>query len=126
MAFVFPITPAVVIAIAPELADPGLSDEAWVDLLAFVMEFDLTAQQIGGTPADDRLFKIYLAAHFATMIALGASGAAGPVTSEAVGQIRISYGFSGGDLFLNLGLTPYGQQCISLLSFTFAMFPVVG
>ena len=122
----FIITPALVLSIAPELSDPGLTDEAWADLLTWVSEFDLTQTLIGGTAAEDRMFKLYFAAHLATLSARGGSGASGPVVSEAVGLARRSYGFTGGDLFFGLGLTPYGQECITLLSFTFAMFPVVG
>lgn len=95
--------------IAPELA----SFPAWDDVLAYVNEFDITQTygDLAGVPQTaestqtDRMAKIFLAAHVATMAKRAGSGTAGPVTGVSVGGVRRSY-----------GLTPFGSGINSLSS----------
>ncbi len=100
-----------VIAMAPELTT--LTDQAWVDILAYV-------NGMSEDGIDDsvtlRLAKILLAAHFGTMSKRAFTGAAGPVTGESAGGLRRSYGLvalSSADAAL--GQTMYGMQYLGIL-----------
>lgn len=120
---IYDISPAVIQSIAPELTTK-LSDEAWADIITFANEFDLSVS-VCESVSTARFAKILLAAHLGTMMAR-AGGPVGPVTSEAAGGIRRSYGFMAWTDGAGLGLTGYGMQLITLLSMSFAMLPVVG
>lgn len=105
------ITPADVKAFAPELS--VIADAAWVDLLAYVNEMQLDCLD---TDVDRRLARIFLAAHFGTLIRLGAGGAAGPVTSESAGGVRRSYGMiATGSGSGSYATTRYGQIFADLI-----------
>lgn len=108
-----------VIEFAPELR--AVSPVAWARILAYVNR--LTSVGIG----DDEttmLARIYLAAHYGTVNKRGRTGAAGPLTSEAVGATRRSFGLvalAAGDA--SLGATGYGQQYIGLIQSSLAAGP---
>lgn len=135
-----------VVAVAPELASATITSAtgrsailAYVNtwnsgstLVAWDCDWDTTigtpGNGIGG--GDDgpllRLLRMHLAAHFATMARRAASGAAGPVTSEAAGGLRRSYGLSVvafGDP--GLSLTLYGQTAMTLMRLSLAHGPVL-
>ena len=103
------ITWADVTAIAPELSTSPLATQTAI--LAIV---DLQVNALAWRTLVD-VGKSYLAAHLATLAARGASGAAGAVTSEAVGQLSRGYaspiGIKG-----SLGLTSYGCEYARLLA----------
>lgn len=111
-----------VLAIAPELAP--VTDPAWAMILAFVNE--LHSAGIGGGEGGAllRLCRVFLAAHYGTISRRGLSGAAGPVTSEAAGAIRRSYGLVAlASADASLGATGYGQQFLGLLAMSLANGP---
>lgn len=111
-----------VLAFAPELS--SVNDVAWEVILAFVNE--LTAEGVGGgeTGATVRLLRILLAAHYAAVSRRGPTGATGPVTSEAAGAIRRSYGLVAlASSDASLGATGYGQQFLGVLSMSLANGP---
>lgn len=76
-----------VLAIAPELST--LSDAAWVDLLEYVNEFDMTCFD---TEQVVRMARIFLCAHMGTLTKRANGGAAGPLVDEQAGGVRRSYG----------------------------------
>jgi hypothetical protein len=107
---------------APELA--GVSDITWDTLLAFANT--LSAESIGGGETGPllRLARILLAAHYATISQRGTTGATGPVTSEAAGPVRRSYGLTAlARADLSMGATGYGQQLMGLLAMSLANGP---
>ncbi len=98
------IIPADVLALAPELTSK-ITDGAWVYILKYCNEFDLTSlgdtssstmdlwdpwnySQVtgvtGATPQVARMARIYLAAHMATVTKRARARAAGPRTRQAV------------------------------------------
>lgn len=98
------------------------------DILAYVNQVDLTqlGQLSGGvteTVQTARMAQIYLAAHIAYITSRAASGVAGPVTSQAAGGLRRSYGMLVTPTIL--GTTFYGQQYLLILSMSLAHGPVV-
>jgi hypothetical protein len=110
---------------ASELATSAIpTANAWTDILAYVNTFDLTLT--GEDAQTDRMAKIYLAAHMATMEKRAASNAAGPMTSESVGGIRRSYGllaqFASDS---SLKSTRYGQLYLEILGASLAGGPMV-
>jgi hypothetical protein len=110
---------------ASELAtSTNPSDGAWTDILAYVNTFDLTLT--GEDAQTDRMAKIFLAAHMATMTKRGSSNAAGPMTSESVGGIRRSYGLLA-QYASNSSLTStrYGQMYLEVLGASLAAGPMV-
>lgn len=114
------INKADVLSIAPELST--LSDQAWADLLEYVNEFDFTTLD---TVQTVRMARIFLAAHWGTGVKRAPKGAAGPVTGEAAGGVRRTYGLvatAGGGLGA-LGSTMYGQTLLSILSMSGAHGP---
>ena len=95
-----------VTALAPELTAP--SEAARVYLLAHV-NAELDPAMFDGEDGPTlRLARIWLAAHLATVGALSTGGAAGPVMSESVGGMSISYGASS-STDAALGTTAYGR-----------------
>lgn len=107
---------------SPELA--RVSDVAWSTALLFANS--LTAQGVGGGESGPlvKLLRVLLAAHYVTVFKRGRSGAVGPVTSEAVGAVRRSFGLvalasSDGAL----GSTVYGQQFLGLIAMSNANGP---
>lgn len=127
------IVKADVLAIAPELA---LSDQAWVDVLAYVNELDLSA--LGETVQVTRMARIYLAAHFASMSKQASNqtvtGAAGPVVAETVGNVMRRYASSGGSSGSSGGSSPrgsglestfFGQMYLRIIGMTAARGPLV-
>lgn len=120
---VTPITRDDVLAFAPELSN--VATAAFTLILAHVNELDLTNAEIGETEDTTRLARIYLAAHVALITRNAGSGAAGPVTSESIGQIRRSFGLlatAAGTNFLSG--TQYGTAYLALLQASMAHFPI--
>lgn len=130
-----------VLGVAPELTATAASGR--VDILAYVNNIGSgtlpTATSgcgviggggngIGGgdNGIQLRLARMYLAAHIATISIRAASGAAGPVTSEAAGGLRISYGLTSvlsGDP--GLSTTLYGQFYLTIVRSSLAHGPVL-
>ena len=101
-----------VLAIAPELTT--LSDQGWVDILAFANA--MSSVGFDNDPTSYRLAKIFLCAHYATISQRAISGAAGPVVREAAGGLQRSYGQATTNSGTSdLGQTMYGQQYLSIL-----------
>lgn len=97
---------------------PGLSSVsagAQTDILAWSNDL-LSVDEFGGeAAANTKLARIYLAAHSGTLALLGASGAAGPVTSEKAGGLSRSYGGAlGAAASSDYGSTVWGQQFVAL------------
>ena len=112
-----------VLALAPELTEP--SDAARVYILEHVnaeLDVDMFDGEDGPTT---RLARIWLAAHLATSGASSSGGGSvGPVTSESVGGMSISYGaYDTSDAAA--GTTTYGRLYLSLVQNSFARLPVV-
>lgn len=113
------IIKADVLAIAPNLST--LTDQAWLDLLTYVNEFDFASLDTVHTV---RMARIFLAAHFGTVTKKAPVGAVGPVISEAAGGVRRAYGFSStSTVTTELGATPYGLTLLSILSMSGAHGP---
>jgi hypothetical protein len=113
-----------VLEFAPELT--SVSDVSWATVLAFAN--DLSAEGVGGGENGGvvRLLRILLAAHYAVVSRRGLSGATGPVTSEAAGAVRRSYGLVAlASSDASFGATGYGQQFLGVLSMTQANGPVL-
>lgn len=119
------ITKSDVLSFASILGTGNLAttDQAWVDILNFVNQVNLTACD---SDFDRRLARIYLAAHVAMTTRLASSGAAGPVTSESAGGVRQSYGLiAQATTGTSLGTTRYGQMYMDILGMTLAGGPMV-
>lgn len=118
-----PIGKQDVLDFAPELST--VSEGAWnLSILPYANR--LTADGIGGGEdgIDLRDARVLLAAHMATISKRGKSGAAGPMTSEAVGAARRSFGLVAlAEADASLGATGYGQQLLGLLSWSLAAGP---
>lgn len=117
-----PITKSDVLAMAPELV--SVSDEAWVDILAYVNT--MSPKGVCNDPATYRLARILLAAHYGTISKNAFTGAAGPVVAEAAGGLRRAYGLvalSSADAAL--GTTMYGMQYMGLLRMSCAHGPIL-
>lgn len=111
-----------VLEYAPELAK--VSDVTWQFVVAFAN--GMTSLGIGGGEDGPllRLCRILLAAHYGAVSQRGASGATGPVTSEAAGAVRRSYGLVAlASSDASLGSTGYGHQFLGLLSMSLANGP---
>jgi len=117
-----PIIKADVLAIASELS--VLSDQAWVDILTWVNEFDFTSLD---TEQTVRMARIFLAAHLGTRAKrAGSTGAVGPVISEAAGGVRRAYGQVSTTGTINeLGSSTYGMMLTTILSMSGAHGPFV-
>lgn len=112
-----------VTALAPELAGTVLSDQAWVDILAYVNQFNLTTTD---SDIDRRLARIYLAAHIGSVNKRAASASSGPIVSESVGGVRRSYGqLSTATSASSLSSTRYGQLYSDLLGASGAGGPML-
>jgi hypothetical protein len=112
-----------VLDFAPELAT--VSDRAW-DHTILPYANRLTADGIGGGEdgADLRLARVLLAAHMGAISKRGKTGAAGPMTSEAVGAARRSFGLVAlAEADASLGATGYGQQLLGLIHWSLAAGP---
>lgn len=110
-----------VLAFSPELS--VVNSDAWVDIVAYVNEMDLTL--LGETAQVDRMAKIFLAAHIGTMDARASNGSAGPVTSVSAGGIRRSFGLVATASGTALGSTRYGQMYLDIISASSANGPMV-
>ncbi len=113
-----------VLEFAPELTT--IRDPAWAAILAFVNSFGPAGIDATGGEESPllRLARIYLAAHYGSVAKRSKSGAAGPVTSEAAGAVRRSYGLVA--LAANdagFGSTVWGQQFLTILSMSDAHGP---
>ena len=94
-------------AIAPELRDRPSADfdtftelaDPWLDEAVWASKY--------------RSGLAYLVAHLMTLSSVDRAGAGGPITSESVGAVSVSYG-SSGDSEEELGSTAYGQTFVSL------------
>lgn len=112
-----------VVDFAPELKASargitGVSDVAWAVILPFVngLSSDNLDPGVGEGSPIVRFARILLAAHYGTVMKRGKTGALGPVTSEAAGGVRRSYGLiSLANGNVALGTTIYGQQYLGLL-----------
>ncbi len=109
-----------VLAIAPELST--LTDQAWLDLLDYVNEFDFTSLDSEHTV---RMARIFLAAHLGGRVRrAGTTTAVGPIVSEAAGGVRRAYGpVSTGAALSELGSSSYGLMLSSILSMSGAHGP---
>lgn len=119
-----------VITVAPELE----TFQAWEDVLAYVNEFDITQTyddmvgipQTAESNQTDRMAKIFLAAHIATMVKRAGSGTAGPVTGVSVGGVRRSYGLLPfGTGLTSLSSTRYGQLYMEVVGMTSIAGPML-
>lgn len=114
------IIKADVLAVAPELTT--LTDQFWLDLLEYANEFDFTTLD---TEQTVRMARIFLCAHLGARAKRSGGGTAGPVTGEAAGGVRRSYGLiatAGGGLS-ELGSTQYGQTLASILNMSLVRAP---
>lgn len=113
-----------VLAYAPELRT--VSDPAWAMILAYVATLGgegFCENEEGPTL---RFARVLLAAHFGTISKRGKSGAAGPVTSEAAGAVRRSYGLIAlASADAGLGTTPAGAQYLQLISMSCSHGPIL-
>lgn len=119
-----PITKQDVLEFAGELV--RVKDPAWANIIRFVNGIDSSGiDKFGGDEGETlRLARIFLAAHFGTISLRSKSGAAGPVTSEAAGAVRRSYGLVAlASHDAALGSTTWGQQYQGLLSMSDAHGP---
>lgn len=117
-----PIIKQDVLDYAPELF--RVSDPAWVTILNYVNA--MSPDGFCGIEADIKFARVLLAAHYGAISRRGKSGAAGPVTSEAAGAVRRSYGLvalAGSDAAL--GSTPYGQQYMQIVSVSCSHGPIL-
>jgi hypothetical protein len=108
---------------APELS--SVSSNAWT-LMILPYVNGLTADGIGGGEdgATLRMARVLLAAHYGAVSKRGRTGAAGPLTSKAVGQVRESFGLVAlAATDASLGATGYGQQFIGVISMSLAAGP---
>jgi hypothetical protein len=113
-----------VAAIAPTLANTNPYTQG------AILEYVNTALHVecwGGEGSPQlRLARLYMAAHMGTVSSSGASGAAGPVTSETAGGLTRSYGFmSSTEADPLLDATPYGRMYRELLMRSAARSPIV-
>lgn len=111
--------------------DPNLDrlrDPMWAVVLAFANSLDEKGIDPGGGPESItlRLARTLLAAHYATVSLRAPTGAIGPVTSEAAGQVRTSYGMVAlASQDAAMGSTIWGQQYLGLLAMTDAHGPIL-
>lgn len=114
-----------VVAFAPELST--IAAGAQTDILAHVNDTLVVTEFGGETAAKTRLARIYLAAHFGTVTAQGAAGAAGPVVSETVDRLSRTYGqpYGGGAAPDSLDSTSYGKAFRALVRTTPARIPML-
>lgn len=113
-----------VLAVAPELSTSALNDQFWVDALSYCNEMDFTSLDTDQTV---RMARIYLCAHMGTRAKKGATGAVGPVISEAAGGVRRAYGFSSTSAITAnvLGTTSYGITLLTILGMSGAAGPML-
>lgn len=104
----------------------AVSDPAWVQILSYVNQYQLTSCE---SDVDRRLARIYLAAHLATMQlrsnTQGATGASGPLISEAAGDVRNAYGFISLTNRGALGLTTWGLLYLEILEASCCDLPML-
>lgn len=113
-----------VVAVAPELAE--LSSALYTDILGYV-NVALVPTEWGGEDSSRlRLARLYLAAHYATMVSRGGSVGeiVGFVTSESAGGLSRSYS-SGASTGTVYDATPYGQLFWALFRSTLVTLPIV-
>lgn len=113
-----------VLEFAPELR--SVRDPAWTWILRMVNTMDATGIDAAGgeTGATIHNARCFLAAHYATLSKRSKSGAVGPVTSEAMGAVRRSYGLVAlASRDAGLGSTNWGQAFQSLLGMSDAFGP---
>lgn len=116
------VTWANVQAFAPAL--PRLTEEAQQQILFYVNQWS-SENALGSAPTL-HMARVLLAAHFALSTSRATTGAAGPVTSEAMGGLRRSYGLIAlSAATANLGSTIYGQQVMLILSMSDAHGPIL-
>ena len=90
-------------------AEEGATYVAWVD--------EQVSDAVLGTRADQ--VRILLCAHFATLVATGGSGAAGPIASESVDGVSRSYAVATSSTATDdLGATSYGRRAALLMRTT--------
>lgn len=108
--------------LAAKLVD--VSDLAWVMILAVANEFDFEA--CDETENATRLARVYLAAHLASVSLRASAGAAGPITAQSAGQVRISYGLLAQAAGTNSwASTEYGQMLVALIGQSGAHGPIL-
>ena len=102
----------------------GVSDAAWVMVLAVANEFDFEA--CNESEDATRLARVFLAAHLASVALRASAGAAGPITSQSAGQVRISYGLLAQAAGTNSwASTEYGQMLVALIGQSGAHGPIL-
>lgn len=116
------ITKEDVIGYAPELS--SVSADAWLLILPYVNTLSASQIEGGEEGATLKKLRVLLAAHYATISRRGRTGAAGPVTSEAVGAVRRSFGLVAlASSDASLGATGYGQQFLGVLQMSLSYGP---
>jgi hypothetical protein len=112
-----------VVAFAPEVS--RISPEAQERILFYVNE--ISGDTLGGAGSPTlHLARVLLAAHWGLSFKRAGSGAAGPVTSEAMGQLRRSYGLIAlSAAAAGLGSTIYGQQLVQILNMSDCHGPIL-
>lgn len=109
------IIKADVLAVASQLST--LSDAAWVMILAFINDMDLSLE-----PSLRKLALSFLGAHLGTVSGtLGASGATGAVISESAGGLKRTYAQPTTTAAQSdLNRTTYGQQFLAFMAFSWS------
>jgi hypothetical protein len=107
----FTLTWADVLLIAPDLSTLATAERAAV--LADV-DAQLDEDKIGADYKYQLACK-YLAAHFGTLVKRGAAGAVGPVSSESVGSVSISYAVTSAMSSDGLSSTVWGAQYVAII-----------
>lgn len=98
------LTKANVVLIAPELASVG--DPTWTKVIADVLlQINEAAFGVRAAIAAENL-----CAHAMTFAAQASGAVTGPVQSESVGDVSVSYAVSVSAAMTDLGSTKYGQE----------------
>jgi hypothetical protein len=94
-----------------------VSAGAQTDVLAYVND-TVDPDKLGGeASARYRLARIYLAAHFGTVVLAQGTPPAGPVTSESVGGVSRTYGVAAGasGSASEIASTGWGREYLALI-----------
>jgi hypothetical protein len=103
-----------VVAVAPELAT-GVSAAFQTLILGYVNEA-VQADEFGGDESYTYVLAMaYLAAHYASLHKIGATGQSGPVTSMSEGGVSVGFANMFSSSGSPIGATSYGQAFLSFL-----------
>ncbi len=97
-----------VLLIAPELS--GIAAEVWMLILADVA-LEVPSSVFGSRQEQAQR---YMAAHYLTLIAASNKQTAGPISSESVGQVSLSYAAANYRDRSRYDETVYGRQFIQI------------